>query len=56
MHPSNCSSVNRSPHPNRKYVAQVVYETKHHNREWLMRIMVAKCLNCLLKVKMIIKT
>ena len=47
MHPS---SVSRSPHLDRKYAAQVVYETKH-NREWLMKIMVAKCLNALLMVK-----
>ena len=51
MHPSNCSSVNRSP-PDRKYIAQVVYETKHHDREWLMKIMVAKHLIVLQKVKM----
>ena len=36
-------------------VAQVIYETKYHNREWFMRIMIAKRLNGLLKVKMIIK-
>ena len=32
------------------YVGQVVYEVKQHNSEWLMRFMVAKHLNGLLEV------
>ena len=39
-----------SSSPDKKYVAQVVYEVKRHNREWLIRFMAAKCLNALLKV------
>ena len=37
-------------YPDNKYVGQVVYEVKHHNREWLMRFMVAKRLCALLEV------
>ena len=37
-------------YPDNKYVGQVVYEVKHHNREWLMRFMVANRLNALLEV------
>ena len=44
-----------SSSPDKKYVAQVVYEVKGHNREWLMRLMAAKCLNALLKVMSILK-
>ena len=44
-----------SSSPDKKYVAQVVYEVKRHNREWLMRLMAAKCLNALLKVMPILK-
>ena len=44
-----------SSSPDKKYVAQVVYEVKRHNRKWLMRLMAAKCLNALLKVMPILK-
>ena len=38
------------PFPDNKYVAQIVYEDKGHGTEWLMRFVVAKCLNVLLEV------
>ena len=50
-----CIAVSSSS-PDKKYVAQVVYEVKQHNREWLMRLMAAKCLNALLKVIPIFET
>ena len=36
------------------YVGQVVYEVKQHNSEWLMRFMVAKHLNALLEVAIVL--
>ena len=36
------------------YVGQVVYEVKQHDSEWLMRFMVAKHLNALLKVSIVL--
>ena len=36
--------------PDNKYIGQVVYEVQEDNREWLMRFIVAKELDALLKV------
>ena len=33
-----------------KYVAQIIYEVKHHSTKWLMHFVVAKHLNALLEV------
>ena len=40
--------------PDNWYVAQIVYEDKGHGTKWLMRFMVAKCLNALLEVSKIL--